>query len=71
MKRARPRERGPLERQARTALREAGLAARLKATPGVADAFVVAEEAAVYVKVDTQQLDRMSLERLVNPAPAC
>jgi len=53
------------------ALREAGLAARLKATPGVADAFVVAEEAAVYVKVDTQQLDRTSLERLVNPAPAC
>ncbi len=52
-------------------LREAGLAARLKATPGVADAFVVAEEAAVYVKVDTQQLDRTSLERLVNPAPAC
>ncbi|MBV2134801.1 MFS transporter [Pseudomonas sp. MAP12] len=53
------------------AQREAGLAARLKATPGVADAFVVAEEAAVYVKVDTQQLDRTSLERLVNPAPAC
>ena len=53
------------------ALREAGLATRLKATPGVADAFVVAEEAAVYVKVDTQQLDRTSLERLVNPAPAC
>lgn len=53
------------------ALREAGLAERLKATPGVADAFVVAEEAAVYVKVDTQQLDRTSLERLVEPAPAC
>ncbi|MNN05269.1 Inner membrane transport protein YajR [compost metagenome] len=58
----------PLSPQAQ---REAGLAARLKATPGVADAFVVAEEAAVYVKVDTQQLDRTSLERLVNPAPAC
>ena len=52
-------------------LREAGLAARLKATPGVADVFVVAEEAAVYVKVDTQQLDRTSLERLVDPASAC
>ena len=58
----------PLSSQA---LREAGLAERLKATPGVADAFVVVEEAAVYVKVDTQQLDRTSLERLVEPAPAC
>jgi len=37
--------------------------------PGVADAMVVVEEAAAYVKVDTEQLDRTSLERLVDPAP--
>ena len=48
---------------------DAGLAERLLAVPGVADAMVVAEEAAAYVKVDTEQLDRTSLERLVDPAP--
>ena len=53
------------------ALREAGLVERLKAVPGVADAVVVAEEAALYVKLDAQQVDRTSIERLVNPAPAC
>ena len=53
------------------ALADAGLAERLLAVPGVADAVVVAEEAALYVKVDTQQLDRTSLERLVEqPGPA-
>ena len=51
------------------ALREAGLAERLQAVPGVADAVVVADEAAIYIKVDTQQLDRTSLERLIEPAP--
>ncbi|GGK09821.1 MFS transporter [Pseudomonas matsuisoli] len=45
-----------------------GLAERLKAEPGVADAIVVAEEAALYIKMDTKQLDRMSLERLIQAA---
>jgi MFS family permease len=51
------------------ALHEVGLAERLQAVPGVADAVVVREEAAIYIKVDTQQLDRMSLERLIEAAP--
>lgn len=51
------------------ALQEAGLAERIQAVPGVADAVVVAEEAAIYVKVDTQQLDRTSLQRLIEAAP--
>ncbi|MNZ33297.1 Inner membrane transport protein YajR [compost metagenome] len=46
------------------ALRDASLAERFKALPGVADVMVVVEEAAAYVKVDTQQVDRTSLERL-------
>jgi hypothetical protein len=49
-------------------VREAGLAERLKAVPGVTDAVVVAEEAAIYIKLDTKILDRATLERLVNPA---
>lgn len=53
------------------ALQETGLVERLKAVPGVADAVVVAEEAAVYVKVDKLQVDRTTLERLVEPAPVC
>lgn len=53
-----------------TALRDAGLLERLLAAPGVADAMVVAEEAALYIKVDTQKLDLTSLERLIEPAPA-
>jgi len=51
------------------ALQEAGLAERIQAVPGVADAVVVVEEAAIYVKVDTQQLDRTSLQRLIEAAP--
>jgi len=51
------------------AIREAGLTERLKAVPGVTDAVVVAEEAAIYIKLDTEILDRASLERLVNPGP--
>lgn len=47
------------------------LVTRLKAVPGVTDAVLVAEEAAVYVKVDKQQVDRTSLERLVNMAATC
>jgi predicted MFS family arabinose efflux permease len=52
------------------ALHEVGLAERLQAVPGVADAVVVRDEAAIYIKVDTQQLDRMSLERLIEAAPS-
>lgn len=55
------------------AIREAGLVERLKAVVGVTDAVVVAEEAAIYIKLDTELLDRTTLEGLVNnPAPtAC
>jgi MFS family permease len=49
------------------AQRDAGLAERLLAVAGVTDAVVVAEEAAIYIKLDTELLDRASLERLVNP----
>jgi len=49
---------------------DAALTDRLMALPGVTDAVVVAEEAAVYVKIDTKQVNREALERLVNPAPA-
>ena len=52
------------------AVREAGLTERLMAVPGVTDAVVVADEAAIYIKLDTQILDRSTLERLVNPASA-
>ncbi|BAP41863.1 MFS transporter [Pseudomonas sp. LJDD11] len=48
------------------AQRETGLAQRLKSVPGVTDAVVVAEEAAIYIKLDTKLLDRASLEKLVN-----
>ncbi|WP_095100561.1 MFS transporter [Pseudomonas sp. Irchel 3A5] len=50
------------------ALRDAGLVDRLKAVEGVTDAVVVAEEAAIYIKLDTKLLDRASLERMVNPS---
>ena len=53
------------------ALRETGLAERLKAVAGVTDAVVVAEEAAIYIKLDTELLDRATLEQLVHPAPTC
>ncbi|CAD5108899.1 MFS transporter [Zestomonas carbonaria] len=53
------------------AARDAGLAERMLKLPGVADAIVVAEEAALYIKVDSEQLDRTSLEREINAAPAC
>ncbi len=44
------------------ALQDAVLVQRFRALPGVADAVVVAEEAAACVKVDTQQVDRTALE---------
>lgn len=53
------------------ALADPGLVPRLLGVAGVTDAVVVVEEAALYVKLDTEQLDRTSLERLVEPAPAC
>ncbi|WP_312934684.1 MFS transporter [Pseudomonas sp.] len=52
------------------ATRDAGLAERLMAVPGVTDAVVVADEAAIYIKLDTKILDRTTVERLVNPAPS-
>ncbi len=52
------------------ALRETGLAERLKAVKGVTDAVIVVEESAIYIKLDTELLDRVTLEKLVNPAPA-
>ncbi len=53
------------------AIREAGLVERLLAVVGVTDAVVVADEAAIYIKLDTELLDRTTLESLVNnPAPA-
>ena len=51
------------------AIREAGLVERLKAVVGVTDAVVIAEEAAIYIKLDTELLDRATLEQLVNPVP--
>lgn len=54
------------------AVRESGLTERLMAVPGVTDAVVVADEAAIYIKLDTKILDRATLERLVNPtSSAC
>jgi MFS family permease len=52
------------------ALRDASLVERFKALPGVSDVMVVAEEAAAYVKVDSQQVDRTSLERLAGAEQA-
>ena len=41
---------------------------RILAVPGVTEAVIVAEEAAAYIKVDTQVLDREELDRAVAPA---
>lgn len=49
-------------------LGDASLSERLMAVPGVTDAVVVAEEAAVYIKFDTKVVDRSAIEALVNPA---
>lgn len=53
---------------ANQALGDASLSERLMAVPGVTDAVVVAEEAAVYIKFDTKTVDRSAIEALVNPA---
>ncbi|WP_313087042.1 MFS transporter [Pseudomonas sp.] len=42
-----------------------GLAEQMLRVPGVSDAVVIADEAAAYVKVDMQMLDRAALDRLV------
>jgi MFS family permease len=47
------------------ALANAGLGDDLLQVPGVSDVLIVIEEAAAYIKVDTQQLDREALDRLV------
>ncbi len=52
------------------ALADSSLLTRLLAVPGVTDAVLVSEEAALYIKVDTQQLDRTLLEQLLEEAPA-
>ncbi|HAQ24722.1 MAG TPA: MFS transporter [Pseudomonas sp.] len=48
-----------------SALSNPELTSQLLAVTGVSDAIVLAEEGAAYVKVDTQQLDRAALDRLV------
>ena len=53
---------------AETALADSGLVGRLLAIPGVSDAIVVAEEAALYIKVDTQHLDRALIEQVLEEA---
>ena len=50
-------------------LADRSLVGRILAVPGVSDAVVVAEEAALYIKVDTQQLNRALLERELEEAP--
>jgi MFS family permease len=52
-----------------SALADSGLAERLQRLAGVTDAVVVADEAAIYIKIDTQQLDRSTVERLIEAAP--
>ena len=54
--------RQPLNAQA---VSDDALVSRLLAIPGVSDAVVVAEEAALYIKVDTQQLDRALFEQVL------
>jgi MFS family permease len=48
--------------------RDKALLRRILAVPGVTEAVIVAEEAAAYIKVDTQVLDREELDRAVAPA---
>lgn len=50
------------------ALRDSGLTTRVLAVPGVADAVVVEDEAAIYVKVDSKQLDRTALDLVISGA---
>ena len=50
-----------------TLVRDEALHRRILDVPGVAEAVIVAEEAAAYIKVDTQVLDREQLDRVINP----
>ena len=50
------------------ALADSTLASRVKALAGVSDVMIVANEAALYIKVDTQQLDRVLLEQTLEEA---
>jgi len=49
------------------ALHDSHLAARLRALPGVSDVLLVAEESAVYVKVDSKQTNRKAIEQQLEP----
>jgi MFS family permease len=51
------------------ALADSTLAARIQGLTGVTDAVMVADEAAIYVKIDTKHIDRSSIERLIVAAP--
>jgi MFS family permease len=51
------------------ALADGALVARIQGLTGVTDAVMVADEAAIYVKIDTKQVDRSSIERLIVAAP--
>jgi MFS family permease len=51
------------------ALADSALVARIQGLTGVTDAVMVADEAAIYVKIDTKQVDRSILERLIAAAP--
>lgn len=48
--------------------RDEALPRRILAVPGVAEAVVVADEGAAYLKVDTKVLDREALDLLLQPA---
>ena len=48
-------------------VRDEALLRRVLDVPGVAEAIIVAEEAAAYIKVDTQLLDREQLDRVIAP----
>ncbi|TBV11488.1 MFS transporter [Stutzerimonas kirkiae] len=49
-----------------TAMRNTRLATQLLAVPGVSDAVVIADEAAVYLKIDALTLDREAVDRLIS-----
>lgn len=49
-------------------LERSELLAQVMRVPGVSDAVVVHDEAALYIKVDTQQLDRVLLEQVLEEA---
>lgn len=49
-------------------VRDEDLLRRILAVPGVAEAVIVAEEAAAYIKVDIQVLNREQLDSVLSPA---